>query len=65
MNAKVVRVGEAARQPAMRGIDLVADLVAGTMGPAGRAVLVGRNHAPPLLLRNGYAIARNLELGFA
>ncbi|MEZ5860093.1 MAG: TCP-1/cpn60 chaperonin family protein [Geminicoccaceae bacterium] len=63
MNAKVVRVGEAARQPAMRGIDLVADLVAGTMGPAGRAVLVGRNHAPPLLLRNGYAIARNLELG--
>lgn len=62
MNAKVVRVGEAARQPAMRGIDVVADLVAGTMGPAGRAVLVGRNHAPPLLLRNGYAVARNLEL---
>jgi chaperonin GroEL len=62
MNAKVVRVGEAARRPAMRGIDMVADLVAGTMGPAGRAVLVGRNHAPPLLLRNGYAITQNLEL---
>lgn len=62
MNARVVRIGEAARQPAMRGIDMVADLTAGTMGPAGRAVLVGRNHAPPLLLRNGYAITQNLEL---
>lgn len=62
MSARVVRIGEAASQPVMRGIDVAADLVAGTMGPAGRAVLVGRHHAPPLLLRNGYAITRNLEL---
>lgn len=62
MNGAVVRLGEAACQPAMRGIDLVADLVAGTIGPAGRAVLVGRDHATPLLLRNGHAIAKNLDL---
>lgn len=46
----------------LRGIDTLADLVARTIGPSGRAVLVGRRHAMPQLCRNGYGIARDLEL---
>jgi chaperonin GroEL len=58
----VVRFGLDARRPTLRGVDTLADLVARTIGPAGRAVLVGRRHGMPQLCRNGYAIARNLEL---
>ncbi len=62
MSASVVRFGEDARRPTAAGVDILADLVARTIGPAGRAVLVGRRHAAPRLLRNGYAIAAELEL---
>lgn len=62
MSASVVRFGEDARRPTIVGADILADLVARTIGPAGRAVLVGRRHAAPRLLRNGYAIAAVLEL---
>ncbi len=62
MRAAVVRFGENARGPTAMGVDILADLVACTLGPAGRAVLVGRRHAAPRLLRNGYAIAAELEL---
>jgi chaperonin GroEL len=58
----VVRFGLDARRPTLEGVDILADLVARTIGPAGRAVLVGRRHGMPQLCRNGYAIARELEL---
>jgi chaperonin GroEL len=62
MSASVVRFGDDARRPTTAGVDILADLVARTIGPGGRAVLVGRRHAAPKLLRNGYAIAAALEL---
>ena len=62
MSATVVRFGENARRPTAAGVDILADLIDRTIGPAGRAVLVGRRHAAPKLLRNGYAIAAELEL---
>jgi chaperonin GroEL len=62
MAATVVTLGTDARQLLARGVEIAADLVATTMGPAGRAVLVGRTHAPPLLLRNGYTIVQHLDL---
>jgi chaperonin GroEL len=65
MAAKFVRSGGIAGTPFARGVDVVADLVCTTMGPPGRAVLVGRSHAPSLLLRDGYAVAQQLELAGA
>jgi chaperonin GroEL len=62
MVAKVVRWGDAADMPLARGVDIAADLVATTLGPAGRAVLVARPYASPLLLREGHAIVQQLDL---
>ncbi|WP_284739527.1 chaperonin GroEL [Rhizobium sp. CG5] len=56
----IVQCGENARLSLMHGIDLVADLVATTIGPAGRAVLSARNHTAPVLLRGGNAIANEV-----
>ncbi len=62
MAGKIVRFGTAAGEALARGVDVAADLVACTLGPAGRAVLVGRTHAAPLMLRNGYGIVQQLDL---
>jgi chaperonin GroEL len=62
MSAKIVRLGAAAGEKLAGGVGIAADLVATTLGPAGRAVLVGRTHAPPLMLRNGYAVVQQLDL---
>ncbi len=62
MAAKTVRVDKGVDRKLVRGINLVADLVSITLGPAGRAVLVGRSHAPALLLRNGHAVSQELDL---
>ena len=62
MAAKIVRLGSEAVAPLAQGVDIAADLVATTLGPAGRAVLVGRSHAAPLMLRKGYAVMQNLDL---
>jgi chaperonin GroEL len=45
-----------------RGINLATDLVSLTLGPSGRAVLVGQEHGCCLLLRDAYAILQNLDL---
>ncbi len=60
--ARRVLYGHEARASLLQGMDLLADTVAPTLGPAGRAVLVERPFAKPVLARGGYAIARQLEL---
>jgi chaperonin GroEL len=45
-----------------RGINVAADLVSSTLGPSGRAVLVGQEHAGCLFLRDAHAIMQNLHL---
>jgi chaperonin GroEL len=62
MVSKSVRSGECASAGVARGVNLIADLVSVTLGPAGRAVLVGRTHAPTLLLRNGHAISQEVDV---
>jgi chaperonin GroEL len=62
MAARIIRFGREAAEPLARGVDIVADLVATTLGPAGRAVLVGRTHAAPLMLRSGYSVVQQLDL---
>ncbi|WP_255591443.1 chaperonin GroEL [Geminicoccus harenae] len=61
MVAKVVLGESQAGQALGRGVDLAADLVATTLGPAGRAVLIERPFATPTLLRDGYAVLQQLE----
>ena len=61
VSGATVRFDAEARRPLMRGVDILADLVASNIGPAGRAVLSSRQHAAPVLLRGGYAIAKEVE----
>ena len=45
----------------MRGIDMVADLVAPTLGPAGSTVVLHRHDAGPLVTNDGVTIVRGLD----
>jgi chaperonin GroEL len=62
MAPKLYATGPAARQALLAGIDLVADLVAPTLGPRGRHAVLQRLDAPPLITNDGVTIARSLEL---
>src|SRR3954451_20547661 len=46
----------------MRGVDLITNLVAPTLGPRGRHVVLERHDATPLVTNDGVTIARSLEL---
>ena len=54
--------GDGARAALMRGLDLVADAVGPTLGPAGSHVVVHRHDAGPLITNDGVTIARAIEL---
>ncbi len=54
--------GDGARAALMRGLDLVADAVAPTLGPAGSHVVLHRHDAGPLITNDGVTIARSIEL---
>ncbi|MEA2249614.1 MAG: chaperonin GroEL [Solirubrobacteraceae bacterium] len=62
MAGKLYAHGEEARRALIRGIDLVAELVAPTLGPRGSHVIVQRLDAPPLITNDGVTIVRSLEM---
>ncbi|MDX6721612.1 MAG: chaperonin GroEL [Solirubrobacteraceae bacterium] len=62
MAGKLYAHGEDARRALVRGIDLVAGLVAPTLGPRGSHVIVQRLDAPPLITNDGVTIVRSLEM---
>ena len=62
MRGKVVVYQDRARDSLLRGVDLITDLVAPTLGPRGRHVVLQRFEAPPLVTNDGVTIARSLEL---
>lgn len=62
MRGKVVVYQDRARDSLLRGVDLITDLVAPTLGPRGRHVVLQRFDAPPLVTNDGVTIARSLEL---
>jgi chaperonin GroEL len=59
---KLIISGDRARGALMRGLDLVADAVGPTLGPAGSHVLLQRHDAGPLVTNDGVTIARAIEL---
>jgi chaperonin GroEL len=61
MPAKQLRYDVEARQLLRRGVDAVADAVAVTLGPRGRAVVLDKKFGPPLVTNDGVTIARDLE----
>ncbi|XP_022223741.2 60 kDa heat shock protein homolog 1, mitochondrial [Drosophila obscura] len=60
--SKDVRFGAEARALMIRGVDLLADAVAVTMGPKGRSVIVERPWSSPKITKDGYTVARAIAL---
>src|ERR1035437_1346123 len=58
---KIIKRGHEARLALKRGIDLVADSIKVTLGPAGRNAVLGRMNIPPRITNDGATIARNIE----
>ena len=59
---KEIAHGSAARARLLEGLELTSEAVASTLGPRGRCVIIEvPNHAPQVT-RDGYTIARSIEL---
>jgi len=59
--SKIIKRGQEARDALKRGIDLVADCVKVTLGPAGRNAVLGRRNITPIITNDGVTIAHNIE----
>ncbi|MCD4753022.1 MAG: chaperonin GroEL [Anaerolineaceae bacterium] len=62
MAAKQLLFGEDARRALKRGIDVVANAVATTLGPKGRNVAIDRKFGSPTITHDGVSVAKEIEL---
>ncbi|XP_068144481.1 60 kDa heat shock protein homolog 1, mitochondrial [Drosophila tropicalis] len=60
--SKEVRFGPEVRAMMIRGVDILADAVAVTMGPKGRNVIVERPWTSPKITKDGHTVARSISL---
>ncbi len=60
--AKQILFDEKARAALKRGVDKLADAVKVTLGPKGRAVVLGKSYGSPVVTHDGVTIAKEIEL---
>jgi chaperonin GroEL len=60
--AKQLTFSEDARTQMKRGIDILADTLAVTLGPRGRNVILDKKFGPPQVCSDGVTIAKEIEL---
>lgn len=58
---KIIQTGQQARESLKKGIDLVANAIKVTLGPAGRNAVIGNLDRVPTITNDGATIARNIE----
>ena len=46
----------------LRGIDILADAVAVTMGPTGRNVIINKSYGAPTVTKDGVSVAKEIDL---
>jgi len=63
MGAKKIVYGEEAREKLLEGIDIVANAVKVTLGPAARTVVLEKSWGSPAIINDGVTIAKDIELG--
>jgi len=63
MGAKKLVYGEEAREKLLEGIDIVANAVKVTLGPAARTVVLEKSWGSPAIINDGVTIAKDIELG--
>jgi hypothetical protein len=59
--AKRLIFGDEARDRILRGVNVLADAVKGTLGPRGRTVILDREFGPPQIVNSGVVVARAIE----
>ena len=62
MAAKQLVFGEEARRMLRKGIDVLAEAVATTLGPKGRNVTIDRKFGSPTITHDGVTVAKEIEL---
>nr|BAH29731.1 60 kDa heat shock protein [Dicyema japonicum] len=60
--SKEIRFGEDARNSIMKGIDILANAVAVTMGPKGRNVIIEQSWGAPKITKDGVTVAKSIDL---
>jgi len=60
--AKQLLYEDSARQRMLRGVNKLADVVAVTMGPTGRNVILGKSFGGPTVTKDGVTVSKEIEL---
>src|SRR5574341_1316158 len=62
MGAKIVKFNQDAREAILKGVNLLADAVAVTLGPRGRNVVLDKAFGSPTVTKDGVTVAKEIEL---
>ena len=60
--AKQLLFDDAARRKMLDGVNKLADVVAVTMGPTGRNVILNKSYGAPLVTKDGVTVSKDIEL---
>src|SRR6266513_955733 len=63
MAAKEIAFHQAAREQIQRGVKLLSDAVAVTLGPKGRNVVLEKSFGAPTITKDGVTVAKEIDLG--
>lgn len=59
--SKQIKFGKDARQRILEGVNLIADAVSVTMGPAGRTVILQKPSGIPVITKDGVSVAKEIS----
>jgi chaperonin GroEL len=62
MTAKEIAFNQPAREAILRGVQLLAEAVAVTLGPKGRNVVIEKSWGSPTITKDGVTVAKEIEL---
>lgn len=62
MSPKSIVLNSHARQRLLKGVNILADAVAVTLGPRGRNVMIDRGYGAPRTTKDGVSVAKSIEL---
>src|SRR5919109_2768329 len=63
MAAKEISFHQAARDQILRGVQILSDAVAVTLGPKGRNVVLEKSFGAPTVTKDGVTVAKEIDLG--
>ena len=62
MSDKEVKFGDSARNPMLKGVNILADAVKVTLGPRGRNVVIEKSYGAPTVTKDGVSVAKEIDL---